>query len=124
MNVNEDRAGGVLNRPTNHTGGGLREHKRRRGKIQKNPEDQVPLHLSPSSHGVVRDAERLSTALAGWQDLLAAREARQSNATPTLHGPEQQRARATLTWKSPFSSSIASAGCKRKRKSYSNIHFR
>src|SRR4030095_471244 len=41
--------------------------------------------------------KRLSTALAGWQDLLAKpREARQSNATPTLHGPEQERARATL----------------------------
>jgi hypothetical protein len=56
MNVNEDGASGVLNRPTNHACGGLREHKRRHGKIRKNPEDQVPLHLSPSSQDVVRDA--------------------------------------------------------------------
>jgi hypothetical protein len=56
MNVNEDGASGVLNRTTNHTGGGLRENKRRHGKIRKNPEDQVPLHLSPSSQDGVRDA--------------------------------------------------------------------
>src|SRR5689334_492165 len=56
MNINEDGAGGVLNRPTNHAGGGLREHKRRHGKIRKNPEDQVPLRLSPYSQNVVPDA--------------------------------------------------------------------
>jgi hypothetical protein len=100
MNVNEDRASGVLNSPTNHTGGGLREHKRRHGKIQKNPEDQVPLHLSPSSHGVVRDAEKAVNR--------PRRMARQAARNPsverhaeTLHGPEQERARATLDGEVP-----------------------
>jgi hypothetical protein len=58
VNVDEDGTSGVLNRSTNHTSGGLREHKRRHRKIQKNPEDKVPLHLSPFSQNVVRDAEK------------------------------------------------------------------
>src|SRR4030095_5401850 len=56
MNVNEDGASGVLNSPTNHTGGGLREHKRRHGKIRKNSEDQLPSHVPPPSRKVGRDS--------------------------------------------------------------------
>ena len=45
--------GGILNRPTNHTSGGLREHERCHGKIRNNPQDQVPLHLIPPRQKVV-----------------------------------------------------------------------
>jgi hypothetical protein len=54
MNANEDGAAGILNSPTNHTCGGLSEHKRSHSKTRKHPEDHVSLHLSPSSQNVVQ----------------------------------------------------------------------
>jgi hypothetical protein len=71
VSVDEDAARGVLNSPTNYTSGGLREHKRRHSKIRKNPEDQLPSHVSPPSRNVVRDSGTLPVTLAGPQDLLA-----------------------------------------------------
>ena len=45
MSVDEDGARAVLNSATNHTRGGLREHKRGHSKIRNNAQDQARLHL-------------------------------------------------------------------------------
>jgi hypothetical protein len=81
VNMDEDAAGGILNSPTNDTGGGLREHKRRHSKIRKNPEDQLPSHVSPPSSKVTVDSGNhhlsFSSASTGWN--------KKENHGPTFH---------------------------------------
>ena len=80
MNVGDDGAGGVLNRASNHTRGGLRERKRRPRKKQGHTENQVFLHaLAPQSAPVcrciasVKFRAAIPSRRSGWSSTASAR---------------------------------------------------